>query len=326
VRKQQILIVTRELDPHADVMIMLLREMGHQPIRLHPADFPMHTQAHARYDGTEWHTDVTTRNRTFSLADVRSIWWRRPDPPTPDSTLTADEQKFASDEAEHALRGMWYGLEHECYWVSFPPAIRKASAKLGQMQQATRLGLQVPRTLITTDPDQVRQFYEDCDQAVIYKTLYNPQPLANVPKGIYTTPLEEEQLALLDTIRTAPGLFQEYIPKQVELRVTVIGDEVFSAELHSQVHERTRYDWRHYDVETPMQEHHLPDEVAEQCLALTRWYGLNFSTSDLILTPDGRYVFLEMNPNGQWFWVQDNVPSLKMKEAMAACLIRGANA
>ena len=127
------------------------------------------------------------------------------------------------------------------------------------------------------------------------------------------------------TIRLAPGIFQEYIPKRVELRVTIIGDDVFTAELHSQMYEETRYDWRHYEVEIPMYEHQLPVEIAEQCLALTKAYGLNFSTSDMIVTPDGRYVFLEMNPNGQFLWVQDCVPTLHMREAMAACLIRGSN-
>ena len=181
---------------------------------------------------------------------------------------------------------------------------------------------------------------------MIYKTLSIPDPSAlwigtslaeqlkyrqehpdeNFLRMIYTTPIREQDLALLDTIRLAPGFFQEYIPKRVELRVTIIGDDIFTAELHSQVHEETRHDWRHYDVMTPMYEHQLPVEIAEQCLALTKAYGLNFSTSDLIVTPDGRYVFLEMNPNGQFLWVQDYVPTLKMREAMAACLIRGSSA
>ena len=68
-----------------------------------------------------------------------------------------------------------------------------------------------------------------------------------------------------------------------------------------------------------------PDDIAAKCVALTRSYGLNFSTSDFIVTPDGRYVYLETNPNGQWLWVQERVPSLRMKEAFTACFIRGAN-
>jgi glutathione synthase/RimK-type ligase-like ATP-grasp enzyme len=116
--------------------------------------------------------------------------------------------------------------------------------------------------------------------------------------------------------------FQECVPKRSELRVTIIGDDIFVAELLSQDHARTQYDWRHYDVQTPMRAATLPAEMVDRCFALVRGYGLNFGALDFILTPDDRYVFLEINPNGQWMWVQDKVPELRMKEAMAACLIR----
>ena len=212
---------------------------------------------------------------------------------------------------------------------------------------ASRLGLQIPRTLVSNDPDNIWPFYEACDRQMIYKALGLASPSLlqsgssttgqwkynqehpnneNFLRMIYTKLIREQDLALLDTIRLAPGFFQEYIPKRVELRVTIIGNDIFTAELHSQVHEETRYDWRHYEVEVPTYEHQLPVEIAEKCLALTKAYGLHFSTSDMILTPDGRYVFLEMNPNGQFLWVQECVPTLKMREAMAACLIRGSDA
>jgi glutathione synthase/RimK-type ligase-like ATP-grasp enzyme len=288
---------------------------------------------------------LQTRTHTIPLEEVRSIWWRRPARAQLPETLTPVEEAFARSEVTEALVGMWDMLEHSCYWVSFPATIRKASHKTSQLQLAARLGFEIPRTLVSNEADCVRSFYEACDRQMIYKTLSSPCPGLLLLSGhsmaeqckysqrhsgkifgvIHTTPIREQDLAQLDTLRVAPGLFQEYIPKRVELRVTVIGDEIFTAELHSQVHEQTRYDWRNYEAETPTYEHQLPVDIAEKCLALTRAYGLNFSTSDLILTPDGRYVFLEMNPNGQFIWVQERVPSLHMKEAMAACLIRGSN-
>jgi glutathione synthase/RimK-type ligase-like ATP-grasp enzyme len=341
-----IVIVTEEFDPHADDVLMVLREMGHEPARVHTADIPQHTSLSLSYDGTSWKNILQTRTRTIPLEEVRSIWWRRPTRFQLPETLTPDEEAFSRSEVAHAHMGMWEMLEHSCYWVSFPANIRKASHKISQLELASRLGLEVPRTLVINDPDRVRPFYEACNRQMIYKTIgnsllslararsskagqqkYNRQHLnENFSCAIYTTPIREQDLAQIDTIRLAPGFFQEYIPKQVELRVTVIGDDIFTAELHSQVHEETQYDWRHYEVDVPTYEHQLPVEIAEKCLALTKAYGLHFSTSDLIVTPDGRYVFLEMNPNGQFLWVQDRVPSLHLREAMAACLIRGSNA
>jgi len=69
----------------------------------------------------------------------------------------------------------------------------------------------------------------------------------------------------------------------------------------------------------------LPGPVAERCLALVRSYGLNFSAIDLIVTPDDHYVFVENNPNGQFIFVEERVPELGMTDALAACLVRGAN-
>jgi glutathione synthase/RimK-type ligase-like ATP-grasp enzyme len=340
--KRPIVIVTDEFDVHADVMLQLLHEMGQEVMRIDTADFPLQASLSSSYNGRVWTNILATREQTVLLDAVQSIWWRRPSPPDLPSEWTDYERGFVRDEVREGLEGIWESIRQSCYWMSFPEAIRTASHKVSQLALATRLGLQVPHTLASNEPDLVRSFYEQCDQDIIYKTLYSPVPnpqrytpaaMAKSSYGpddpgsriLYTTHIGEEQLALLETIRTAPGIFQEYIPKQVELRVTVIGDEVFTAELHSQMHEETRTDFRHYEVEMPMFPHQLPVTIAEQCLALTRAYGLNFSTSDLILTPDGRYVFLEMNPNGQWLWVQERVPELKLKEALAACLIRGSN-
>jgi glutathione synthase/RimK-type ligase-like ATP-grasp enzyme len=143
-----------------------------------------------------------------------------------------------------------------------------------------------------------------------------------------TTLITEAELEQLESVRLVPCLFQEYVPKYRELRVTIIGDELFAAEIDSQARESTSVDWRQWNdggFAIPYRKTTLPVEIAERCMALVRSYQLNFSAMDLILTPDGRYVFIENNPNGQFIWVEQLVPELKMTEALASCLIRGAN-
>lgn len=149
-----------EMDPHADDLIVLLREMGHDPVRIHPADIPLDAVLSSSYDGVQWEDSIVTRKHTLRLAEVRSIWWRRPSAFRFPETFTAAEKHFARDETAEVWKGIWEAAEHNCYWVSFPTNIRKASSKVSQLQQATRLGLQIPRTLVTNDPEQALKMKE----------------------------------------------------------------------------------------------------------------------------------------------------------------------
>ena len=323
IKKPHIIIVTQEFDPHTDLMMIELREKGYDPIRVHTEDFPLNGSISVRFGENVRTGILRTSKHILDANDIRSIWWRRPKPYNLPQDLSKDERIFVRNELEHTLYGMLYALD--CYWMSFPPYIRIASYKPHQLSRAVELGFIVPKTLITMDPEEAHAFYEECDQNIVYKTLTQPQPIPDMPKAVYTTPIGSEQLEVLETVRVTPCQFQEYIPKRIELRVTVIGDDIFTAEIHSQAHERTSVDWRHYGEPTPIRQGHLPTEIAEQCYALTKSYGLNFGAIDMIVTPDGEYVFLEINPNGQWIWLQEYVPELKMKEAMISCLVRGNN-
>lgn len=278
--------------------------------------------------------EILTNGRVIDIEAVKSVWWRRPGEFGLSPELSEQERAFAKDEINHVLRGLWATLD--CYWMSYPESIRQASWKNGQLLRAAQLGLDVPRTLITTSPEDARAFYEECNGQMIFKVMSDPflaaskaaQDSVDQPPELYetqTTLVTESELALLESARLVPCLFQEYVPKQHELRVTVIGDDIFAAEIHSQADERTRIDWRNYDAEIQYQQATLPVEIAERCLTLVRSYNLNFSALDLVLTPDGRYVFIESNPNGQFIFVEERVPELRMTEALVACLVRGAN-
>ncbi|HWN70612.1 MAG TPA: hypothetical protein VNM90_23390, partial [Haliangium sp.] len=119
----------------------------------------------------------------------------------------------------------------------------------------------------------------------------------------------------------SPVLFQARVPKQVELRITVAGESVLAAEIHSQSTKRTQIDWRHYDQgHTPYRAHALPDEIRRACLALVARLGLRFGAIDMIVTPDDRYVFLEINPSGQWMWIE-NETGLPISDAVCDTLL-----
>ena len=140
--------------------------------------------------------------------------------------------------------------------------------------------------------------------------------------GIYTHRVEEEHLQNLEGVRHVPCMFQERVEKKFELRITVVGKQIFTAEIHSQLSPRTRDDWRRYDLQnTPHRVHDLPPAIAESCFNLLSHYQLNFGAIDMIVTPDDRYVFLELNPNGQWLWIE-HLTHMPITAAIADMLIR----
>ncbi|NOK58996.1 MAG: hypothetical protein GFH25_541218n27 [Chloroflexi bacterium AL-N10] len=337
--KQQIIIVTQQNDPHADDVIMKLRELDHEPIRLNTDDVPIHTLLTFGISNQtkSWNGAITiqTNGRVIEPDHIQSIWWRRPGAFALPKELSARERIFAQSEIEQVLMGLWASVD--CYWMSHPDHIRHASWKEHQLQRAAQIGFDIPRTLITNDAAEARDFYEICQEQMIYKVLSDPYlgarelALQGVDESVEaiatsTTLISEEELTYLDTIRLAPCQFQEYIPKKTELRVTVIGDTVFAVEIDSQAHEESRIDWRALPPEDlSWRQVHLPSALVDKCLAFVHNYHLNYSAMDFIVTPDDRYVFLENNPNGQFIWVEMLVPELPMIDTLAHCLIRGAN-
>lgn len=335
--KKSIVIVTNYMDSHTDNLVQTLNSLGGNPIRLNTNDIPLNTSISISHNTTNWigKIEIKSSNRHIDLLDVRSIWWRRPDKFVFSPDLSQEERDFATGEIGHAMGGIWGTID--CYWVSHPEHIRLASFKLEQLRRAAKMGFDIPRTLVTNNPEEARNFYFACDRKIIYKTLFSSslgttvntklhadQTEVNL-KAVYTTFVTEANLHFLDTITEVTCQFQEYIPKAYELRVTVIGNEIFAAEIHSQADKQTSTDWRHYNVAIPYRKANLPTEIAQRCIAFVKSYQLNFSAIDLIVTPDGRYVFIENNPNGQFIFIEQRVPELKMTAALAAQLMRGSN-
>lgn len=122
---------------------------------------------------------------------------------------------------------------------------------------------------------------------------------------IFTSLVDDSHLDQLEAVKYAPCIFQEYVPKQVDLRVTVFGERVFATEIHSQAAEQSKNDWRRLPaLMLPHCPHALPDEIAEKCVRLVRTLGLAFGAIDMALARQDQYFFLEINPNGQWAWIE----------------------
>ena len=123
---------------------------------------------------------------------------------------------------------------------------------------------------------------------------------------VFTNRVDPENLSTLDGLCYSPMIFQEMVPKSLELRVTVVGNQVFAASIDSQQCEETEVDWRRQgnQLAPAWQPFDFPKTEAKKLLQLATWFGLNYAATDYILTPEGDLVFLELNAAGEWLWLQ----------------------
>ena len=268
--------------------------------------------------------EIRNAHRRVALHDVRAAWYRRSRAlfaPLPSlNLLQGDLANFVAVQSSATLTGLFAGLQ--TMWVGQPFRLRRAEVKALQLAEAGKAGLATPTTLISNEPDRAAGFVEaladtDCAVKPLIATRVDGEEGARLP---LTTVLPRGHA--LDSVALSPNIFQPYIEKAYELRCVVMGDEIFTAKLDSQAHESTRKDWRAGAVEGEDVEYEvydLPERVQAALHRLMRSFEINFASIDLIVTPDGEFVFLDLNPNGQWLWLQEEL-GLPLVAAMADLL------
>jgi ATP-grasp ribosomal peptide maturase len=322
--KKTVLVLTQQLDFHADLVIHELNRRGVNLVRFDTSDFPRRSTLIARSRSGSWDGTIVLRDRSIHFDQISSIWYRRPTPFELDPTLTPAGQQFASAEARMALGGILRSID--CLWVNHPEKMVTADYKPFQLTVAGDCRLEIPASLITNDPDAVIDFFERCHAQMIYKTLSGGLIVSESGDvvSIYTSRVTRDDLLKeSQRVRHTACLFQELVPKQLELRITVVGNHVFPAEISYQHAKRAAVDFRTAYQDLRYGIHQLPEAIRQKCLALVQKLGLAFAAIDMIVTPDGRYVFLELNSNGQWGWIQ-NATGLPICETLVDMLVGGA--
>lgn len=146
-------------------------------------------------------------------------------------------------------------------------------------------------------------FYKQFNGNIIIKPIHSSK-IDDVEKVkiFFTNRMNEQHLSDLNKYTLTPCIFQECIDKECDIRVTVVNKKVFSAYVDSQSEEETKVDWRR--KKRRFKPYDLPIDIQEKCIAITHALGLSFGAIDIIKSTTGEYVFLEINPNGQWAWVE----------------------
>jgi glutathione synthase/RimK-type ligase-like ATP-grasp enzyme len=329
---KRILIVTHSQDLHADLVAARIESADRASFRLDLDEYPAGYALSCDFVGGRWEGWLrhVASGDVLRWQDVGAVWMRKRAPfRYLSGELSAHERAHADAETSHMLLGILRSLD--CGWMSHPDALRGSLWKPEQLQRAARMGFAVPKSLMTNVRPEVDRLAGTAEHGIVFKLLSSVLDAADavapderIVGGVPTTLIGAEHEEMLDSVAELPCFFQHYVPKRHELRVTVIGESLYAARIHSQDDPRTATDCRDMSAEIRYEAAELAPEVARRCLDFVHSYGLTFGAIDLIVTPEGNHVFLENNPVGQFLFVEQLVPELDMTGAVARWLIDSA--
>ncbi|GIG91313.1 MvdC/MvdD family ATP grasp protein [Plantactinospora endophytica] len=316
-----VLILTQDFDPTVDPVVQALGAKGADVVRVDVSYFPRKmTFTASDFDGDR--RRLRHRDRDIDLDRLSGVWYRRPTAFDFGAEMGQAEKQFARNEALHGVGGLLRATD--CLWVNRPDIDATAELKPYQLTLAKKLGLRVPRTLITNDPQEVAELLARAERPIVYKAfsggvVHYPGAF---PSGLLTTVVGDELREHLGRVQHTMCMFQEYVEKAYEVRLTVIGNTYFPVCITSQDLDTTRVDWRGENMLPYGDYRPLPDEVIKKVQALLAELDLVYAAVDFIVTPDGEYVFLEVNPAGQFMWMYHDL-GIPFSDSLADLLMTG---
>jgi len=321
--KEKILIITHsEENECVDNVSKALQNKGAEVIRFDTDRYPTSVGLTTDYSNAFQKDYLQIEDQRHDLSKITACWYRRlrVGKNIPED-LDPQLRKPSVEESRRSFFGMLHTLD--AFVLDPYRQVKRAEVKQLQLKIATELGLRIPKTCITNKAEDVRRFYQSCPNGVITKmqtafAVYE-EGLENV---VYTNLIEEEMLDDLEGLELCPMTFQEAIPKALELRITIVGDTIFSAAIDSQKTEQSKLDWRKDGVGLldDWIDYPIPEELKNKLLALMDRLQLNYGAIDVILHPNGQYYFLEINPNGEYMWLEET-PGFKISEKLAEVLM-----
>jgi glutathione synthase/RimK-type ligase-like ATP-grasp enzyme len=298
-----VLIITNDHDEHADAVIEELTRREVPVFRFHPADFPHACSVSIEIEDGIVHGELRNSDHRVRFDDICGAWYRRSGNlyETRLSMTSERLDNYVKTQVQATVSALCSTLD--TLWVSHPLTLRRGEVKALQLVAASSAGLKIPHTLISNDPERAAPFVAALGDA---ECAIKPLLAVGVTddQGGFRMPLTAmlPRGHSLESVAHAPTILQPYVDKAFELRCVVIGEQIFAAKMDTQADEKSRVDSRGGDPDHDI--FVLPDEVKSSLRRLMDSFGLNFASLDMIVTPDGEFVFLELNPNGQWLWLE----------------------
>jgi len=295
-----ILIISTHKDKHASKVIELLNKKGAKSHLLDLSNFPKRSSISIDFNSNSPDRIIFEDiNGAIQLSNCKVVWWRRPQPFVLHEEInSSDDRNFAYTECHAAFAGLWNSLD--ATWINNPLLDEDACKKVYQLKMAKKIGLQIPDTCVTNNPNRATEFAAIYgNNNVIYKAFSGTERAWRE-----TRLLKDDDFKQIEKVKYAPVILQKYIEAKADLRVTIVNDKIFVGAIYAS---NTSYpiDFRMVMNEAHMEPFELPTKIKGMLLKLMKRLGLIYGAIDMRLTPNGDYVFLEINPSGQWLFVEE---------------------
>ncbi len=310
------LIATEADDIHAIIVKLALEEKGHSVRLFFSADQPTKLKNSILIDNESYQWKSWDRYESHTDHEYDVVWWRRARKPyIPNDAVHPDDLQFVKRENNLFFESIANTIGSNAKWINKKYAASRANSKMYQLTVAKNCGLNIPETLCSNDPIEIRYFLLNYEQeGVIYKPMCTNFWFENERIKIsYTNRVDFLELPSNKLLQNAPGIYQKEVKKNYELRVTYFGGFIVAVKLDSQIHDDGKVDWRAISsTKMQVELYFLPKNIEAKLIKFMKKMDLEFGCIDLIVNTEGEYIFLEVNEQGQFLWLEDLNPELKM--------------
>lgn len=310
-----VLIHTIDQDFHAAVCGHALENRGHRVVRWLGEDYPVSAGSSLHISEGERVDVLHTRHGSVSSCEVDVVWYRRRRAALAPDYLDADDMGFAENELKVAECAHADGFER-AFWINRRAAASISDIKPNQLRAAQDSGLEVPPTLISNDPYEIRDFIRR-HGSTIYKPLTgHTWGDGGCVRRTYTAAVTLQDLPEDRYLKATPGIFQRKIDKAFEVRAQFFGSVCLAVRIESNSLRGGDVDWRLDQRSiTRCAPIDVPLSIQDACRKLMGKLGLVSGGVDFIVSPDGSWCFLEINEAGQFLFIESWCAELKVLEA-----------
>lgn len=310
------IIATEPNDAHAILVKLAMENFGHECDLWFTADMPTQ-QTNSIYlsnNAFHWYSENSQEALKKTLSDAFDVvWWRRARRPFIPETVHKKDHDCIKKENSVFHESIPLVLAPEAWWVNPPASVKYANSKIYQLKLATRCGFRIPLTLMSNSPEDIKAFIKK-QGTVIYKPFEPHNWYENEKLRLsYTQVVALNQLPSDKVLQMTPGIFQQQLQKRYELRVTCFGQYLVAVKIDSQDHPKGLTDWRIAPTqELKLEPYALTPEIEGIIRIFMKQLGIVFGCFDFIVTPENEIYFLEVNHQGQFLWIEERLPEVRM--------------